>query len=230
MFAMGDDAVLSHIGGGQLQEISRFRSALVDVTVPRYRRAPEGIRVHRVRRLDPRDVTTHRAIPVTTVHRLLVDLTDVLTKFQLTNVIHEAGFRGRYVEAAVRDAMTRANGRHSLHVLERAIALHKSGSAGTRSNAEDAFLVLMQDKLPEPVLNTELLGYEVDFRWPDLALIVEIDGTGHGRAPTRLVDAGRDVALRDAGYTVLRFSDEDVYRRAAMVSRKVIGRGGGTSG
>ena len=57
----------------------------------------------------------------------------------------------------------------------------------------------MQHDLPEPVVNTDCLGYEVDFRWPDLGLVVEIDGGGHGRQPTRLVDAGRDKALREAG-------------------------------
>ena len=48
--------------------------------------------------------------------------------------------RGRFVEPAVRDAMTRAHGRRKLGVLERAIELHRMGSAGTRSCAEDAFL------------------------------------------------------------------------------------------
>jgi hypothetical protein len=222
VFAMGDDAVLSHLSTGELRGVSRFRATLFDVTVPRYRRAPDGIRVHRVRRLDPCDVTTYRGIPTTTIHRLLVDLTDVLTKFQLANVLHEAAFRGWYVEAAVRDAMARANGRHNLAVLEQAIALHKSGSAGTRSRGEDAFLALMEHNLPEPLVNTDFRGYEVDFRWPDLQLIVEIDGSGHGREPTRLVDAGRDKALRGAEYTVLRFSDTDVFTRSADVRRATL--------
>ena len=86
--------------------------------------------MHTVRNLDPRDLTTHLRIPVTSVHRTLVDLSDLLTPHQLTSVIKEAAFRGRYVEPAVRDAMQRANGRHNLHVLERAIDLYNHGSAG----------------------------------------------------------------------------------------------------
>ena len=58
---------------------------------------------------------------MTTVHRTLVDLADDLTPHQLANVIHEAAYRGRFVEAAVRDSMARAFGRRKLHVLERAI-------------------------------------------------------------------------------------------------------------
>ena len=66
---------------------------------------------------------------------MLVDLSDVLTKFQLANVIYEAAFRNRFNLGATRRAMQRANGRHNLHVLEPAIALYLSGSAGTRSRA-----------------------------------------------------------------------------------------------
>ena len=144
-------------------------------------------------------------------------LSDVLTAHQLANVVHEAAFRGRFVEGAVRDAMTRANGRHHLRVLERAIELHRQGSAGTRSGAEDAFLAL---GLPEPQVNTHLLGREVDFHWPARLVAVEIDGPGHGRPWNRVDDAHRDRALRAAGYTLLRFSDADVHRRAAEVRRR----------
>ena len=45
------------------------------------------------RRLDPADVTVHKGIPVTTVARTLVDLTDVLDAQELANVIHEAAYR-----------------------------------------------------------------------------------------------------------------------------------------
>lgn len=142
----------------------------------------------------------------------------------------EAAFRGRFVEAAVRDVMARANGRHNHAVLEAAIALHKSGGAGTRSRGEDAFIALMEGALPEPLVNTAFLGFEVDFRWPDLKLIVEVDGGGHGRVPTRLIDAGRDEALLTAGYTVLRFSDEDVFTRAAEVRRRTVAASGSSRG
>ena len=58
-----------------------------------------------------------------------------------------------FVEPAVRDAMARANGRHNLRVLERAIDLYNHGSAGTKSSHEDAFLKL-ETGLPEPLSTT----------------------------------------------------------------------------
>jgi hypothetical protein len=216
--AAGDGTALGLLSAAALHEISRFHSPLVAVLSPRLRLL-EGVRVHRYRSLDPRDVTTRKGIPVTTVHRTQVDLTDVLTPHQLTNVIYQAAFKGRWVEPATRDSMARANGRRNLHVLDKAIALYKSGSAGTRSGAEDAFLRL---DLPEPLVNTDLHGFEVDFQWPDLKLAVEIDGPHHGRPHDRGADVRQDRALQAAGYETLRFTDEDVYQRPERV-RDVLG-------
>ena len=42
-------------------------------------------------------------------------------------MIHEAAFRKLFDERAVRAAMTRANGRHNLHVLEKALELNAAG-------------------------------------------------------------------------------------------------------
>jgi predicted transcriptional regulator of viral defense system len=216
----GEGSALGLLSAGTLHEISRFRSPLIAVLSPRRRRL-EGVQLHRYRSLDPRDVTTHKGIPVTTVHRTQVDLTDVLTPHQLTNVIYQAAYKGRYVEAATRDSMGRANGRHNLHVLDKAIALYNSGSAGTRSGAEDAFLALM---IEEPLVNTDLHGFEVDFHWPDRKLAVEIDGPHHGRPRDRNQDARQDRALEAAGYETIRFTDDDVYQRPEDIVRTLSGR------
>ncbi|MDA0161843.1 DUF559 domain-containing protein [Solirubrobacter ginsenosidimutans] len=211
VLAGGPGAVLSHRPAGKLLAVSRFPAPITEVTSTHRRESRGDVRFHRTRVLDALDVTTHLRIPVTSVHRLLVDLSDVLTPHQLANVIHEAAFRGRFVESATRDAMARVTGRHRLHVLSRAIALHRSGSAGTKSGAEDAFLALVGE-LPEPFVNVHLAGFERDFHWPEFRLAVEIDGPGHGRPATELEDAARDRTLSEAGYTLLRFTDEAVYR------------------
>jgi hypothetical protein len=133
-------------------------------------------------------------------------------------VIHEAAFRCRFVEPAIRDAMERANGRHNLHVVDRAIALHKAGSAGIKSRHELAFFLLVTGAgYPEPLVNVHAHGFERDFHWPELGLAVEIDGPGHTRAPTRDADDNRDASLLAAGYTVVRFTDTDVSDRPADV-------------
>lgn len=210
-------SALAGLAAAELIGISRFRARKPEVVSTR-RRTLDGVAVHLCRRLDPRDITTRQGIPVTTVHRTLVDLADALTAHQLANVIHEAAFRGWFVEPAVRDAMARVNGRRNVRVLERAIALHCAGSAGTRSGAEDAFLTL---DLPEPFVNMDLAGEEVDFHWPRHGVAVEVDGPGHGRSPTRRADERRDAALQAAGYAVLRFTDAEVRERPGMVRDRV---------
>jgi very-short-patch-repair endonuclease len=97
--------------------------------------------------------------------------------------------------------MARSPGRR-LSVLERAIELHLSGSAGTRSAKEDAYLAsLPADQQRLVRVNTKL---EVDFHWPEAGLVVEVDGHGHTRMPTRHEDAARDARLELADQTVHR--------------------------
>jgi hypothetical protein len=198
VLAAGQGAALSHACAAKHWRIWRGRVDGIDVIVPGQRRARKGVRVHRTRALDRRDVTIHRGIPITTPARTLVDLASTLTRYQLANVIHEAAFRGLFDEARTRAAMARAPGRHTA-TLHAALHAHASGSAGTRSSAEDRFLETWQG--PEPLVNTKI---EVDMYWPAENVIVEVDGPGHERERTRAEDRRRDEALRKAGKTVVR--------------------------
>jgi hypothetical protein len=222
VLAAGAGAALSHLSAAALWEIWRRRTFDADVVSPRRRRPETGIRLRWCRRLDRRDVTVHAGIPVTTVARTLIDLSSVLSAQQLANVIHEAAFRNRFDVDRTGEAMARANGRHDLDVLERAVALNAAGSAGTRSSLEDRFLALIRSAgLPEPLPNVGVQAggrrIEVDFQWPDVRLCVEIEGDGHTRPTTRRDDEMRDSALRAAGHEVLRFSGHDVDKRPASV-------------
>lgn len=205
VLAAGEGSALSNLSAATLMQAWRRRAPHQIHVLSPQKRTLEGVRTHRCREIHPRDVTVFRGIPVTTMARTLVDLTDDLTAEQLANVIHEAAFRNRFDLAATRAAMERANGRRGLEVLERALALHTGGSAGTRSGAEDAFLsVIRASATPEPVVNGRVAGLEVDFHWPADKLVVEIDGPGHRRPLTALDDKQRDQRLRRAGYAVIR--------------------------
>ena len=157
---------------------------------------------------------------MTTVPRLLVDLSDTQHPLELANVIHEADFRGLFDLRAARAAIARANGRHHLTVLEQAIAYHLNGSVGFKSgNEKHYFRLLAEADLPEPLVNVEFHGLEVDCRWPDRRCAVEIDGPPHQRARTRREDAAVDLALAAAGYRVMRFTEDDL-RSAPAVGRR----------
>jgi hypothetical protein len=226
VLAAGPGAVLAHLAAAALWRTSRFPAPIPHVLVPGHHRPIEGIVLHSYRQLDPLDVIVYRDIPVTTVARMLVDLSDVLTKFQLANVMYEAAYRRRLDLDATRRARQRANGRRNLHVLDAAIDLYLSGSAGTRSRLEDTFLSLLQfGGIPEPLVNMEVLGEEVDCRWPEQMLVVEVDGPGHrDRPPAKRDDARKDAKLRAAGYTVLRFTDVEIERRPEDVLARLLRR------
>ena len=126
-------------------------------------------------------------------------------------MIHEAAFRKLFDERAVRAAIHRANGRHKLNVLEKALDAQRGRQRRHAQRARDRFLALTsRSGLPEPLVNTQVDDIEVDFHWPDLNLIVEVDGPGHTRPRTRLDDAERDARLRAAGHTVLRIRDHGI--------------------
>ncbi|MBE2319665.1 type IV toxin-antitoxin system AbiEi family antitoxin domain-containing protein [Solirubrobacter sp. CPCC 204708] len=207
----GEGAALTGLACAKHYEIWRYRVSLIDVVVPARRRPKTTARIHRCDTLDPRDVTGFKGIPVTTIPRLLVDLTGELTKWELANVMHEAEFKDLLRLDHVRDARERAGRRNHITRLDDAIALHERGSAGIRSRGEGRFLnALEQAGLEEPLVNTHLNGYEVDFHWPDLALAIELDGPHHRRTRTRHEDARKEAAWRAGGFEVLRFREGEL--------------------
>jgi Transcriptional regulator, AbiEi antitoxin/Protein of unknown function (DUF559) len=210
-------AALGLLHAASLFEVSRFRRpALIDVVVPKQRRGRDGVRIHHRANLRRGDLTTVDRIPVTRPARMLVDLNDALTAHQLANVIHRCAYRGLFSAAATRDVMARTR---RTKTIERALALHASGSAGTRSHNEDRFLKLC---LVEPLVNTVLLDEEVDFLWPDRGLLVEVDGVNHGRPATQRDDARRDAKLRAAGLHVVRLDDSGLDRLAREGARQQV--------
>ena len=205
----GETALVSH---GRQWSSSASRTSVLRASMPWSRASvsPPGIRFHRST-IHPRDRTDRRGIPVTMVHRLLVDLADVVSvPHEITAVIREAAFLGLYSLLATQDAIDRANGRRTA-LLRKAIELY-SRLGGTKSGEEVKTVALFNAKgLPCPLVNSKLLGEEVDSHWPSLNLVIELDGSGHGRTPVRRDDVRRDHVLREAGWDLYRVREpEDV--------------------
>lgn len=55
-----------------------------------------------------------------------------------------------------------------------------------------------------------VLNYIADFMCKELMLIIEVDGSIHELEEVRKNDAQRQKALEEAGFTVLRFTNEEV--------------------
>ena len=62
--------------------------------------------------------------------------------------------------------------------------------------------------MPQPLVNTKVHGFEVDFQWPGTGVIVELDSYEYHRTPQEFEnDRRRDAILKRACYQVLRVSD-----------------------
>ena len=73
------------------------------------------------------------------------------------------------------------------------------------------------DFIHQHVIDVPGGAYSVDFYFPRMGLIVELDGEGHGRPAARESDAERDATLAAIGLRVERVSDKTDGENAAAV-------------
>jgi very-short-patch-repair endonuclease/predicted transcriptional regulator of viral defense system len=212
VMACGRGAVLSHLDAAALWQIYDSRGTGVHVTtIGRAGRKLQGIRAHRARTLDPADVTVKDGIPVTTVERTLIDLTDMLSSDRLLRAIREAEYLKLLDLDALNAAVQRANGRKRLTKLTNALERHTPGQI-VREELEHRFLELVHAAgMPKPQTNVKVQTrrriYTVDCLWPDEGVAVELDGrAAHARATAFEEDRARDAALTATGLRPLRFT------------------------
>ena len=210
VLACGESAVLSHHSAAALWELLKPIDGSIHVSVPTLsgRKAQRGIHVHRCPSLDspsPREpspspsslpseggrgrrlLTTHRhRIPVTTIQRTLADLEGTIPPHLFRRAKRQAELRG----------------------------IHLKGSEGhrSRSDLEEDFLALVRlHRLPLSETNVKIGRFEVDFLWREQRLVVEIDSFLYHRGSVAFhEDHTRDLALRQRGYAVLRFTEKQL--------------------
>jgi very-short-patch-repair endonuclease len=68
-----------------------------------------------------------------------------------------------------------------------------------------------------------VLKYIADFMCKELKLIIEVDGVTHEHAETAQRDIIRHKELESVGFTVLRYSDDEVLHDINSVSRSIEG-------
>ena len=173
VLACGDGSLLR--GGAAAYLYDLIRSAmppLPEIATPTERRI-EGIVTVRVRRIDPRDATTWRGVPVTTVPRTLADLAATLDTAALTRAAHEAAVRHGVRPPHVEAVLARHPPRRGASELRRIL---RGDEPVTMSALERRFLrVLEAAGLPRPQTNRIASGRYVDCRWPEQRLTVELD-------------------------------------------------------
>jgi hypothetical protein len=159
------------------------------------------------------NLTTVAGIPVTSAEMTLADLCPILTDRELRKAFREAIRLKRTTARKVRRFAARyAFRRGSQRLGALAEVYVRLPIDRCRSDGEAMALeVLDRAGVTIPEVNRRFAGEEADLCWPDLRLIIEIDGPQYHLFKDE--DARKTAAWRAAGYTVLRIPSGDVFDR-----------------
>jgi very-short-patch-repair endonuclease len=215
VLACGEGAVLSHHSAAALWELLKPIGGPVHVSVPTTsgRTSRRGIHLHRSSTLEGppssppspaigggrgRGTCTRRHnIPVTTIQRTIDDLEGTIAPYLFRRAKRQAELKGIHLEGAE--------------------------SKRQRSDLEEDFLSLvLEHRFPTPETNVKIGRHEVDFLWRDRRLVVEIDSFLYHRGSVSFQeDHARDLDLRSRGYTVLRYTEEQLENEPERIAADV---------
>ena len=103
-------------------------------------------------------------------------------------------------------------GRPGVAAVRAALETHLPQLARCANGLERRYVLLCEAAgLPLPEPNARIGSYRPDMLWPELRLIVELDGSRAHSTPAQLAaDAARQAALEALGFRVIRFSRAEV--------------------
>jgi very-short-patch-repair endonuclease len=209
VYACGPEALASHRAAGWLWGILRGPQP-IEVTAPRSREGGKGFVLHRTRLIHGEDRAMRQGIPVTSLARTIVDLSDDLPDKRVADAVHEAEVQRLFDRKAVERVLERLPGRKGRHKLTRVLAAYRDVQPFTRNRAERlVFQMCEEHGLPRPQVNTWLGSEEVDFYWPQQGLVLEFDGGVHRTTRAFYTDRERDRSLAARGIHVVRATDRD---------------------
>ncbi len=217
--ACGEAAVVSHHAAAAIWGFRPAWHGPIDITTTRQLRPRQGIRIHRARRLDPRDSTQRDGVPLTTPTRTLLDLAAHIDARALTRAIEEAEVQRLTTRTELAALNARSSGRHGAKALGATIGgAHEPRM--TRSEAEAELPRLIRAaRLPQPETNVRIAGYEVDFLWRAQRLVVEVDGFAYHHTREAFErDRRKDADLQARGLRTTRVT----YRQIADESHALI--------
>jgi very-short-patch-repair endonuclease len=161
-------------------------------------------------------VTRQLGIPVTTPLRTLIDLATVVERDEMERAINQADASNLIRADSLREQLEQEDGPGVPLVRD---VLDRDTFALTDSELERRFLpIARRAGLPKPRTQAMVNGYRVDFYWPELELVVEVDGLRYHRTPQQQAqDLLRDHAHQEAGLTRCRFTYAQVAREPERV-------------
>lgn len=218
LLACGKRSFLSHGSAAFVWGLSDTPPVDVEVTVvDRCCDSRTGIRVHRIRAVDRRELRRREGLWVSSPGRVCLEIA-ATSPWDLPGVI-DAGLANRRLNRHdIETVLRRHRGRRGAARLA-AILGDESAMTITRSKAEQAMVRLIRDSgLPRPEVNVRLGPYKPDFMWRSRRLIVELDSYGfHGGPRAYQNDRDKDLYYRGAGFDTMRFTRAHVVNEPAMV-------------
>ncbi|HZO59287.1 MAG TPA: DUF559 domain-containing protein [Solirubrobacterales bacterium] len=214
LFYAGRGAALWGVTAGSWLGILPAEPERVHVCVPGRRVSLPHVRVHGAK--DCRRIWHHR-LPVTTAAQTLLDIAAQVSFTQLRRALAEAEYLRLVTLDDVEAILGR--GRRGSRALRAALYRHRPELARTRRGSEERFLLLCERHcLTRPEVNVSVAGWVVDAVWFEHRLVVELDSRmAHSTSRAIENDHQRDLELRAAGYTVLRYTWQQVTRRPEQV-------------
>ena len=216
----GNGAVLSYSSAAALWRIGFEQRNAIELSLPSpFQKRQPGLWIHRRPSLRERDVTTEYGIPVTTPIQTLIDMSLRLDRPDVERMINEADKYNLTHPPELRRALDERVGEPGVAKLRH--FLDRRTFRLTKEELERRFLPLAgKAGLPVSLTGQFVNGFEVDFYWPDLGLVVETDGLRYHRTPAEQArDRLRDQAHTASGLTQLRFTHEQVRYEPEYVTR-----------
>ena len=210
----GSTAVLSHRTAAWWWGLVDDEPRAIEVSSTGRSRSRDGVIVHRRRHLD---ATRHRRFPITTLAQTFLDLAATQPLITVRRALAEADYAEVFDPVAV--AAIAGRGKPGSSRLRLALRTHQPRLAHTRSEFERAFLAICESAgLPLPEFNERVGGWTADALWRHQRLVVELDGYGNHHTPGQIQrDRRKDLALRAAGFVVLRYTWEQLHEERDLV-------------
>ena len=223
-------AVISHRSAAWLHELPGFHPEPIEVTLPRGRRSeldPE-LRIHRSNCMPDSHRTLIDHIPVSTLARVLLELTAVVSIGRVARTMDTAIAQGRVAYPELIGVLhdVQARGRRRTQIFRVLLEERQGLYIPPASELERRFKDLVGSvgigtwHRQVDLGSTDHWIGRVDFYRRDARLIVEVDGkAAHSSFLDRKADQARQTALEAAGFRVLRFGWAEVVGRPADVLR-----------
>lgn len=202
-----DGSVLSHLSAAAFHGWYLGELFLQHVTTTGKAASRDGLRVHRARRMDPRDIERHGQLVVTRGPRTVLDLAELLDYDALRPIVDRMR---RFDVEAVRAAQARVPGKRGAALVRR---LCGRMEAHTRSEFERRYLrFCVASGLPLPdAVNERAGGLLVDCIYRSAGIVVELDGRAfHSRQDQFKADRRRDRKLLARRQSTVRLVREDL--------------------